>query len=86
MHLMVGIQPALTTDVLFELVALKGRNSHYVKDSIARDFWEERTCVNKYHLFSQMRMYAYEVYTFHIIFHITVFASYRIQIVFIYLL
>lgn len=35
MHLVVGIQPMLLADVLFESVAiLKGRNALYIKDSI----------------------------------------------------
>lgn len=54
MHLVVGIQPVLIVDVLFESRAiLKGRNALYIKDSIARDFWKERMYPNKYHLYLQ---------------------------------
>lgn len=53
MHLAVGIQPVLTADVLFESVAiLKGRNTLYIKDSIARESWEEMAYSNKHHIIS----------------------------------
>ena len=51
MNLVVGIQPVLTADVLFETVAiLRGRHALYTKASLARKFWEEGICSHKYRI------------------------------------
>ena len=49
MNLVVGIQPVLIADVLFETVAtLRERHALYAKASLARKFWEEGICSHKY--------------------------------------
>lgn len=66
MHLVVGIQPVLIADVLFESVAiLWGRNIFYIKDCAAREFWKERPYSNEYHLYLK---YTHQTYAINIIF------------------
>lgn len=68
-----GIQPVLTADVLFETVADWAGDLLLIDadDSIAREFWEQRTCSNEYPLYLK---HAHQMYAFHVIFfYITLF-------------